>query len=177
MSRPAVSPTSATAPLVLIVLIVLQIFCSIFFLSDVLADFGEPDRDMKHLIVESFATLTLIAAVFVELRYMLVLLRAKARLEKSVELASAAVSDVIDAHFDAWNLSPAERDVATFLVKGMSISEIAELRGNKEGTIKAHLNVIYRKSGTKNRGEMLSELIDNLINLNPEPLETRSADG
>lgn len=169
MSPVAVSSRSTTSPVVLIVLIVLQGFCAIFFLSDVLADFGESSRDMNHLIVEFFATLTLIAAIFVEFRYLQVLLRAKARLEKSVELASAAVSDVIESHFDAWNLSPAERDVAGFLVKGLSISEIAELRGNKEGTIKAHLNVIYRKSGTRNRGEMLSELIDNLITLKPAP--------
>lgn len=174
MSSVVESSRSATTPVVLVVLIVLQGFCAIFFLSDVLVDFEQSGRDVNHLIVEAFATLTLIAAIFVEFRYLQVLLRAKARLEKSVRLASAAVSDVIDAHFDAWNLSPAERDVATFLVKGLSISEIADLRGNKEGTIKAHLNVIYRKSGTRNRGEMMSELIDNLINLNPAPLDTES---
>ncbi len=167
MSPPALSPPAIDTPWFLAILIILQCFCSVFFVSDVMMDIGAPDREVVHLFTEAIATLALIAAIIIELRYMLVLLRTKARLEQSVHLASAAVSDVIDAHFDFWNLSPAERDVATFLVKGMSISEIAELRGNKEGTIKAHLNVIYRKSGTKNRGEMLSELIDVLISLKP----------
>lgn len=74
---------------------------------------------------------------------------------------------MLDAQFDAWGLSPAEHDVATFLVKGMSIAEIARLRGNKDGTIKAHLNAIYRKSDTTNRGELLSVLIDGLMGERP----------
>ncbi|MGD9295546.1 MAG: helix-turn-helix transcriptional regulator, partial [Roseobacter sp.] len=79
------------------------------------------------------------------------------------KVASAAVYDVIAAHFETWRLSPSERDVATFLVKGLDISEIARVRNCAEGTVKAHLNAIYRKSGARNRGELLSLLIDSLL--------------
>jgi len=53
-------------------------------------------------------------------------------------------------------------------VKGFSIDEIAELRGNKPGTIKAHLNNIYRKSDTRNRAEFMSSIIDTLVTEKPE---------
>jgi len=53
--------------------------------------------------------------------------------------------------------------VATFTIKGMSISEIASLRGSAEGTIKSHLSGIYRKAGVSGRGALLSLLIDDLI--------------
>jgi DNA-binding NarL/FixJ family response regulator len=60
-------------------------------------------------------------------------------------------------------LTPSEADVANFLVKGLGIAEIAQMRGSAEGTIKSHLNSIYRKSGTHNRGEVLSLIIDSLM--------------
>ncbi|SFI70740.1 helix-turn-helix domain-containing protein [Celeribacter neptunius] len=163
--RPPI-PTKSSAAL--IALVAVQAFCIVFFLSDVFADFQEAGgKPTSHLLIEAMAALTLIIAILFELRYMLTLIRRKERLEQSLDQASRAVFDVIESHFDDWRLSPAERDVAGFLVKGMSIAEIAQLRGNAEGTIKAHLNAIYRKSGTTNRGEMLSLLIDTLIGARP----------
>ncbi len=41
------------------------------------------------------------------------------------------------------------------------------MRGSAEGTVKSHLNAIYRKSGTANRGELLSSIIDTLIEERP----------
>jgi DNA-binding NarL/FixJ family response regulator len=53
--------------------------------------------------------------------------------------------------------------VATLMVKGLSIAEIAKIRGSAEGTIKAHLNNIYRKSNTRNRAEVLSSIMDAML--------------
>jgi DNA-binding NarL/FixJ family response regulator len=157
------------SPALIIVLIVVQSVCAVFFLADVLADLrdvgGQPTL---HLMIEAIATGTLVIAILFELRLIRDLMQRKARLERSLKDASRAVFDVIESHFDLWGLSPSERDVASFLVKGFSITEIAELRGNKEGTIKAHLNAIYRKSGTRNRAEMMSALIDSLIDPRPQ---------
>ena len=41
-------------------------------------------------------------------------------------------------------LSPAERDVALFQIKGLSVAEIAALRGTSEGTVKAQAAAIVR---------------------------------
>ena len=78
-------------------------------------------------------------------------------------MAGAAIAEVIEAHFAEWALTPAEHDIANFLVKGLSIAEIAQVRGSAEGTVKSHLNAIYRKSGSQNRGELLAQILDSLM--------------
>lgn len=153
-------------PLGLLALIALQTVCAAFFLADLVGDTGGFDlRHLSdtHLLIEAMATLTLIAAIGVEIGVLRRLHRREAQLVRSLDMARAAVEDVIAAHFHDWALSPAERDVAHFLVRGMSIAETAALRGSAEGTIKAHLNAIYRKSGTRNRAELMSLLIDGLM--------------
>ena len=170
-------PDSRKIPLVLTVLISVQVFCAAIFIGDLLADSWHPKMDTAdviHLGIEAVATLGLVAGIVFEIRYLLSLLRRKAHLEDSLRAANAAVHTVIEAEFDAWKLTPAERDVATFLVKGLSIAEIAALRGSAEGTVKAHLNAIYRKSGTRNRAEMLSHLIDTMMGNRPAPGQAAS---
>ncbi|MFT7594851.1 MAG: DNA-binding NarL/FixJ family response regulator [Paracoccaceae bacterium] len=160
------APRKSKTPLILIALIAVQSFCTVFFIADVLADFqamGGMAAAQVHLYIEALAALSLVAAVVVETNFLLKLLRRKAFLENSLQIANSAIYDVIEAEFESWQLTPAEQDVATFLVKGLSTAEIAEMRGSAEGTVKAHLNAIYRKSGTRNRAEMLSALIDSLM--------------
>lgn len=159
-------PNIPKIPLVLIALIAVQVFCAVVFLGDLLADNQSPNMtasDRVDLLIEAAASIGLAAGTVFEIRYLMTLLQRKSHLENSLRAANAAVFDVIEAEFDTWALTPSERDVATFLVKGLSISEIADLRGNAEGTVKAHLNAIYRKSGTRNRAEMLSHLIDTMM--------------
>ena len=155
----------------LVALVAVQAFCAVFFFSDVLNDWREMGPSFAtewHVSVEFVATLALCAAIFFETRYILHLLRRKEHLERSVSIASAAMRDVIEAHFEAWRLTPAEQDIAAFLVKGMTIPEIAVLRGSAEGTIKSHLNAVYRKSGTQGRGDLLAVILDDLIEARPK---------
>ena len=65
--------------------------------------------------------------------------------------------------FNAWGLTPAERDVALFAIKGLSTAEIAGLRGTSEGTVKAQSNAIYRKAGVSSRSQLLSLFIEDLL--------------
>ena len=121
---------SPKLPLVLIALIAVQVFCAAVFLGDLLADSQIPEMsasDRLDLYIEAAASLGLVAGIVFEVRYLLDLLRRKTHLEDSLRAANAAVFDVIAAEFDSWSLTPSERDVATFLVKGMSIAEIAAL--------------------------------------------------
>ncbi|SLN42697.1 helix-turn-helix transcriptional regulator [Ruegeria meonggei] len=157
--------TDAKIPVGLALLVVAQFACVVFFVGDVIADYREmaSPKISLHLGIETLATLCMLAAMMFEVHYLRELLRGKAQLEQSLNVASAAVHDIINAHFNVWKLSPSETDVATFLVKGLEISEIAAVRNCAEGTVKAHLHAIYRKSGTHNRGELLSVLIDSLM--------------
>lgn len=153
-------------PRELMMLIAAQVICAAFFVADVIADLGESLTAglSLHLSIEILATLSFVAAIGFEARFIRKLLRRKAHLERSVSIASSAMQDVLHAHFEAWGLTASEQDVANFMVKGMNIAEIAALRGSAEGTVKSHLNAIYRKSGTSGRGELLSTIIDGLLN-------------
>lgn len=164
-------PTKKT-PTGILVLLTAQIICAVFFLSNVIDDFrsyGLTALQDSHMLIETASAVFLWAAILFEIRLLFRLLRRNAHLEHNLSIAQAAMHDVIQAHFEAWDLTPSEQDVATFMVKGMSISEIADLRGSAEGTVKAHMHAIYRKSGTHNRGEVLSLLIDSLMEDAPKP--------
>jgi DNA-binding CsgD family transcriptional regulator len=153
-------------PIGLIALILVQALAATFFLWDVLEDAG-PDglRTLAniHIAIETMAAIGLIAAVIFETRYLIALLRRKTHLEHQVSIAAGAFNEVLLLHFDQWGLTPAERDVAIFTIKGFSIAEVAVLRGSAEGTIKSQLNAVYRKAGVSGRGALLGLLVDDLI--------------
>ena len=153
-------------PYALILLVVIQALCASFFAIDIIRDFKETGAyasSVNHLNIETLATVSLLFAIGFEISFIMTLLRRKAHLENSVSVATSAIHDVIEAHFDHWGLTNSEKDVATFLVKGLGIAETARMRGCAEGTVKSHLNAIYRKSGTHNRAELLSLIIDSMM--------------
>jgi DNA-binding CsgD family transcriptional regulator len=71
--------------------------------------------------------------------------------------------ELLADRFADWGLTPAERDVALFAIKGMSTAEIAALRNTSEGTVKAQTNAIYRKAGVTGRPQLLSLFIEDLM--------------
>lgn len=83
--------------------------------------------------------------------------------EAGLRRASAAFMDLIEEHFTEWGLTPAERDVALFAIKGLSIQEIATARATSDGTVKAQTNAIYRKAGVSGRTQLLSLFIEDLM--------------
>lgn len=155
----------------LFLLILVQVFAAVFFLSDTVVDLFETGATQVdfHFVVETLAALTLAVSVGFEIRLLLGLLRRQARMERGLSIASGALHDLMESYFRDWGLTPSEQDVATFAIKGMSISDIARMRGSAEGTVKAHLNAIYRKAGVSGRPELVSLLIEDLM---AQPLVT-----
>jgi DNA-binding CsgD family transcriptional regulator len=90
-------------------------------------------------------------------------LRDRNRAEEKLRRASGAFMDLLHERFAEWGLTPSERDVALFAIKGMSTAEIAGLRATSEGTVKAQTNAIYRKAGVTGRPQLLSLFIDDLM--------------
>ena len=90
-------------------------------------------------------------------------LRERHRAEERLRRASGAFMDLLQERFAEWGLTPSERDVALFAIKGMSTAEIARLRSTSEGTVKAQTNAIYRKAGVSGRPQLLSLFIDDLM--------------
>lgn len=160
----ALSRTRESA--ILVGLILFQSFCTVFFLTDVLGDIevdGWATLVDPHLLPEIAATIGLVSGVVGLSIYLLRLLRRQEIMERGLSVAQGALGELIESYFGAWGLTPSEQDVATFTIKGYSISEIAELRGSREATVKTHLNAIYRKSGTTGRGQLVSILIEDLM--------------
>ena len=83
--------------------------------------------------------------------------------EAGLRRASVAFMELLEERFGEWGLTPAERDVALFAIKGMSTAEIAVLRATSEGTVKAQTNAIYRKAGVTGRPQLLCLFIEELM--------------
>lgn len=143
-------------------LIALQVICGTFFAIDVIGDFREAGAylNKSHLIIETIATLTLGIAILLEARMLKEIVLRNAHLEENLQLSKLSLHELVESRFKAWQLTPAEFDVAMFLFKGMALSEIANLRGTSEGTVKAQLSAVYRKANVQNRAELLIAIID-----------------
>ena len=119
-------------------------------------------------VIEVAAALGLLAGLIAGT---LVLRHARARqrlAEDNLRAASGEFMAVVHDRFAQWVLTPAERDVALFALKGLSLAEIAELRDTSEGTVKAQTNAIYRKAGVTGRPQLLSLFIDDLLAAAPD---------
>ena len=84
-------------------------------------------------------------------------------LVKQLDAARGAFQSGIDGYFEQWGLSEAEKDIALLTIKGMTISEIAEIRQTKQSTIKTQSSAIYKKAGVSSRAQLVSSLIEELL--------------
>lgn len=163
-----------TGRLVLIAGLVVQGLCTVFFVSDILASVlglrTVPIAWQTRELLEIGAALGLVLGLILGALALVRARRAVAEAQTRLRRAQGAFQDLLDERFVAWGLTPAERDVALFAIKGMSTAEIARLRGTSEGTIKAQSNAIYRKAGVGGRSQLLGLLIDDLTGTTPEPL-------
>ncbi|MGQ0563861.1 MAG: helix-turn-helix transcriptional regulator [Gemmobacter sp.] len=173
MNPSTARPTQATA---LAILIAVQGASAAFFAIDWLGDMSAIGASSFtwHAGIELLATLSLVIAIGVEARVLMRLLRREAHMARSLSAAAKGLNDLMEDLFATWGLTPAEQDVATFLIKGSDIAEIARLRGSAEGTIKAHLNAIYRKAGVSGRPALVSLLLEDLM---VDPLLPRPHNG
>lgn len=151
---------------VLAALLVAQAICTTVFLFDIstdIADAGGLSQSDWHNWVELAATLGLVAGMVVEIRVLVRLLRRQAHDARALSIASGALHDLIEGWFEDWHLTASEADVAMFAIKGLSIAEIARMRGTAEATVKSQLNAVYRKAGVPGRAQLSSVLIEELL--------------
>ncbi len=144
-----------------------QLVCASFFVSDILITViglrTHPISWRFRELIEIGAAIGLILGVVLG-AIALVKTQAKSkRIETQLRAASGAFADLLEERFAEWSLTPAERDVAWFAVKGMSTQEIAGFRNTSEGTVKAQSNAIYRKAGVSGRYQLLSLFVDELM--------------
>ena len=144
-----------------------QALCAILFVSDIFASiFGLESTALSwetREILEIAAALGLIIGAVLGGFAMHRVVRDRNIAQERLRRASGAFLDLLEERFLEWGLTPAERDVALFAIKGMSTAEISVLRSTSEGTVKAQTNAIYRKAGVSGRSQLLSLFIDDLM--------------
>ena len=144
----------------------IQFFCAVYFSADAALDIlgwetetTGPESEWFEYVV----AFSLFLGVLMTGREIARVMRRNRKLSEQVRAASGEFHKLLEDSFDAWGLTAAERDVAMFSIKGLSIAEIANARGSSEGTIKAHSAAVYRKAGVSGRHQLLSHFVDDLI--------------
>ena len=69
----------------------------------------------------------------------------------------------IDEQFDYWHLSRAEKEVALLLIKGISLKELADIRGTSERTVRQQASSIYAKAGVESRAALAAFFLEDLL--------------
>ncbi len=86
----------------------------------------------------------------------------------------AGLAAAIDTQFQRWALSPAEREVALLLLKGLPLREIAALRHTSERTVRQQSLAVYKRAGVAGRAELSAFFLEDLL-LPPEPSAKHTA--
>lgn len=73
------------------------------------------------------------------------------------------LGDAIDAQFDRWGLTPAEREVALLMLKGLSHKEIASARDSSERTVRQQARAIYSKANLTGRAALSAFFLEDLL--------------
>lgn len=154
----------------LLVLTVIQGLCLIGLGIDLWGEFPQADswRDLSidgwvHLASEC-AMVALVLTGLAVARFAMTRLHVE-RNELRDELVSlrGEFDQIIQARFDDWKLSAAQKDVALLTLRGLRIAEIASARNCAEGTVKAHLNAIFRAADVHTRNELIGLLMEELL--------------
>jgi DNA-binding CsgD family transcriptional regulator len=152
---------------VILGMVAVQAVGALFFISDiamsVLGIERQPIDWQVREIMEIGAAVALLIGLIMSGLLLVQSQRRLGRAEAQLKRASSAFMDLLEQSFVQWGLTPAERDVAFFVLKGFSTQEIAGFRNTSEGTVKAQTNAIYRKAGVTGRGQLMSLFIDDLI--------------
>ncbi|SDK94954.1 helix-turn-helix transcriptional regulator [Aliiruegeria lutimaris] len=164
---------------VMVAVVAFQVLGAIFFSYDTLGPLlglrSQPLDWQLHELIEICAAAGLIVgSVF----GFVVLRRSDARRQAAEEKLSAlsvAFCDMLETRFGDWQLTPAEHDVAFLVIKGFSTQEIAGFRQTSPGTVKAQTAAIYRKAGVGGRAQLVSLLIDDLMEAESLPLRVPAA--
>ena len=88
---------------------------------------------------------------------------ARAEWRARAEQALAGFGQAIDAQFEAWGLTPSEREVALLLLKGLGHKQIAARTNRGERTVRQHAVAVYGKSGQGGRAELAAFFLEGLM--------------
>lgn len=85
------------------------------------------------------------------------------RWRAEAERLLAGLGVAIEAQFERWGLTPAEKEVALLLLKGLGHKDAAEVLARSERTVRQHAIAVYRKSGLAGRAELAAFFLEDLL--------------
>lgn len=148
-------------------LVALQVACGSYFLWEILASLaGLPTLPLRwhwRELVEIGASLGLILGAILGVALAATATRAMRRAETAHQLTKGQFTQVVNAYFTRLDLTEAETEIAWFLLKGLSIAEIAALRETRSGTVKAQCTSIYRKAGVSGKAQLFSLIVEDVL--------------
>ncbi len=137
--------------------------------------FGDMDEGVSgvHVFAEGLVVLIALTASAMLVRGLVLRTRALSnRLVSSHESALAwrqeaesllrGLGASIDRQFGRWHLSPAEKEVALLLLKGLSHKDIARARGIGDATARQQATAVYRKAGVGGRNDLAAYFLEDL---------------
>lgn len=149
---------------------VIQLVCGLGFAVDLVLEFPDPrtwvyltPQALMHLLSEAAIMILLLIGFAIARKTQRFLAMQRDRMAHDLQSLRGDFDRILQVQFDDWSLTPAQRDVALLCLRGLRISEIAELRGTAEGTVKAHLSAIFRAAGVRTRSELVGVFMDAFI--------------
>jgi DNA-binding NarL/FixJ family response regulator len=154
----------------------LYIFFACTFFIDIWIDFREGIA-LRHILHEGFLFLVASLAAL----YQGIMLHKEKRKRLNAEQSlilnkesyiqwqklskqnAKAIRDAIDFQFENWQLSSSEKDVALLLIKGLSMKEIAGLRGTHEKTVRQQSTSLYKKAQLSGRQELAAFFLEDIL--------------
>lgn len=150
-----------------VIILIIQSVAAAYFVIDGVDDLlGQAKQGVDlEVVMECLVAFALLAGVVMGSRYVRAIHRELHRNEQSLARARGALSEHIALRFAEWDLSPGERDVALFALKGLEIADIARLRGAATGTVRSQLSQIYAKADVNSQAMLVSLFIEDLVEI------------
>lgn len=170
-ARPARGRTSSRLSNKLVTvqsIVAFQVVCTLLFLVKTMSDFlGVSLYFVPWSVLEIVEMLAVTGMLFGVISGFLLFREGHKRMEETEKRMKAAAGEFHDhllSQFDQWELTPTEKDIALFVIKGFSNLEIATMRGTTESTVKSQVSAIFRKSGVASRQQLATWAVEDLIN-------------
>jgi DNA-binding CsgD family transcriptional regulator len=157
-------------------LVFIFVLIAVLIIWDIAADLAT-GTTILHIVVEVLLFLVPVTGAFYFWHKFRVARQAKAELGQDLKKARQEASrweekeqrllislrKAIDDQFIQWGFSPTDKEIALHLLKGLSLKEIALLRGSSPNSIKQQSHVLYTKAGLKGRAGLSAFFLGNLL--------------
>lgn len=150
---------------------------------DLVSDIGG-GASLSHTVVEAALLVAGLTGLALVLRRLVQLIDQAAQLRGEADALSARLEEkaaeatrwraeartlldglgaAIDQQFTRWSLTPAEKEVALLLLKGLSHKEVAVVRGIGEATARQQARAVYKKADLSGRHDLAAFFLEDLL--------------